>query len=63
MTAEDYLDALNRAACEGVDLPIEDTAPPPTPWDPDLEHVFSSRRLVVHEERLIADLLQPPTAS
>ncbi len=61
MTAADYRAALAAADASGVLLPLDDTAPPPTPWDPELADVFAAERRIVHEERLIAELIATPT--
>lgn len=57
MTAGDYLDALEGARAAGVRLPIDPTPCGPTPWDPDLQDVFNEHRLVVHEERLLQQIV------
>lgn len=57
MSARHYRDALAAAAAAGVDLPHDPTPVPPTPWDPDLAVVFEQRRLVVHEERVMDEVL------
>ncbi len=58
MSAQDYLSALAAAKADGVVLP-EDAAPaPPTPWDAELSDTFALHRLVVHEERVMDQILQ-----
>lgn len=57
MDATDYLAAIEAAESSGVALPTDTTGPPVTPWDPVLKSVFAERRLVVHEERLLEQLL------
>ncbi|WP_162941728.1 TIGR02679 family protein [Desertimonas flava] len=57
MGADDYRSAVEAAAADGVDLPVEDRPVPPTPWDPPLRDELASRGLIVHEERLIDTLL------
>ena len=57
MDADDYLAALDAADSEGVDLPVNDTPAPPTPWHPVLRAVFDRERRIVHEERLLATLI------
>jgi len=61
MTASDYLAALGEAARAGVRLPADSRASPPTPWDPELQEAFDHHRFIVHEERLIAALLDAST--
>jgi uncharacterized protein (TIGR02679 family) len=57
MTAEDYRAALAVASASGLELP-HDTAPiPPTPWDAALASAFAKSRRVVHEERVMDDVL------
>jgi hypothetical protein len=41
----------------GVSLPIDVAVAGPTPWDPTLQAAFNSERRIVHEERLLPDLL------
>jgi uncharacterized protein (TIGR02679 family) len=57
MTSTDYVAAVAAADAQGVELPLDATLPPPTPWDATLHDAFASARRVVHEERLIEDLL------
>lgn len=57
MTAADYAAAVSTADDEGITLPVDADPPPPTPWDPELATAFGELRLVVHEERLLPDLL------
>lgn len=58
MDAEDYLTALRRAHADGVDLGLDAGSAGPTPWDPALERAFDDRRLVVHEEFVVDDVLR-----
>ncbi len=58
MTAGDYRAALADADAQGVDLPVESRRPGSTPWDPSLHAVFDHERRIVHEERLLPDLLR-----
>jgi uncharacterized protein (TIGR02679 family) len=58
MDAPDYISALDAARDAGVDLPIDATPAPTTPWDPSLQRVFDEHRRVVHEERLLPGLLR-----
>ena len=57
MDRDSYVDALDVAEAEGAQLPRDDHRSPPTPWDPELQVIFDSYRLIVHEERLIPSLL------
>ncbi len=57
MGTDDYLAALADADAHGVELPLDDRSPGVTPWDPDLRGVFDRERRIVHEERLLPDLL------
>ena len=59
MTHRDYLGIIERAKREGVPLsPQSDPRPcPPVPWDPALRRVYQSRRLAVHQELLLDDIL------
>lgn len=57
MAARDYLAALAVAATDGVDLPPDLAPVPPTPWDPELGVVFARHRRVVHQERVMDDVL------
>lgn len=57
MTADDYQAALAAAEASGVVLPVEPAAPGPTPWDSELRDLFDAERRVVHEERVLDDLL------
>jgi uncharacterized protein (TIGR02679 family) len=57
MTADDYEAALVDAERDGVDLPIDDAPVPSTLWHPALQRAFEKSRRVVHEERLLDQLL------
>lgn len=57
MGEADYLAALEEADRAGVELPLDPAAPGPTPWDPSLRDAFDHHRRVVHEERLLPELL------
>ncbi|MBV8995675.1 MAG: DUF2399 domain-containing protein [Pseudonocardiales bacterium] len=57
MSARHYRDALAAAAAVGVDLPRDLAPAPATPWDPDLANLFEDRRLVVHQERVMDEVL------
>jgi len=57
MGTADYHAALAAAGADGVELPVDPAAAPPTPWDPALQATFDQHRLVVHEERLLPVLL------
>lgn len=58
MNSVDYLAALAEADDQGVDLPLDEHGPVVTPWDPSLQAVFDHERRIVHEERLLPDLLR-----
>lgn len=62
MTAGAYLTALAAAAEDGVPLPHDPAPVPPTPWDPDLAVAFAAHRLVVHEERVMDEVLDAHAA-
>jgi uncharacterized protein (TIGR02679 family) len=62
MTATDYLAALAAAVAEGVVLPPDVSVVPATGWDPDLAAAFAAHRLVVHEERVMDDVLDAHAA-
>jgi uncharacterized protein (TIGR02679 family) len=57
MSAEDYLSALAEASAAGVELPRDSAAAPRTPWDPALAIAFDEHRAVVHQERVMDDVL------
>ena len=57
MDAQDYQDAIGRAERGSVRLDRDTKGCGPTPWDPALEQVFDARRLVVHEEFVLDDVL------
>lgn len=61
MGAADYSTAVAAAERDGVALPVDAAAAPPTPWDPALQAAFDERHLVVHEERLLDELLRGPS--
>ena len=58
MDAAQYRAAVEAAAAAGVQLPIEDRLPGPTPWDPSLQHAMQETARIVHEERLLDDILE-----
>jgi uncharacterized protein (TIGR02679 family) len=60
MSAGDYRAAV--AAAGDVDLPRDPRPAPPTPWDPDLAVAFDDRRLVVHQERVMDEVLRAHAA-
>jgi uncharacterized protein (TIGR02679 family) len=60
MDASSYLAALGDADRAGAPLPTDEHRSPPTPWDPPLQAAFDLHRRVIHEERLLASLLEPP---
>lgn len=57
MGVEHYERAVARAFTDGIALPFDDADPGPTPWDEKLRDVFRATGRVVHEERLLDDLL------
>jgi uncharacterized protein (TIGR02679 family) len=57
MAVVDYLDAINASAADGVELPTDPADAGPTPWAPALAEVFNECHVVVHEERVLDDLL------
>ncbi len=57
MGARDYRDAVTRAENGGTRLERDTKNCGPTPWDPTLEEEFNTRRLIVHEEFLLDEVL------
>lgn len=57
MSARHYRDAVAAAAAAGVDLPRDPAPAPATAWDPDLAILFEDRRFVVHQERVMDEVL------
>lgn len=57
MSVRHYRYAVAVAAAAGVDLPRDPAPAPATPWDPDLAIVFEDRRFVVHQERVMDEVL------
>ena len=57
MDADDYRAAVRRAEQAGVPLERDSRECGATPWDPALEPAFNARRLIVHEEFLLDDVL------
>lgn len=57
MSVRHYCDAVAAAAAAGVDLPRDPAPAPATPWGPDLAIVFEDRRFVVHQERVMDEVL------
>ena len=58
MDSARYRAAVDSAAADGVDLPIETRTAGVTPWDPSLQDAVNAVRRIVHEERLLDDLLE-----
>lgn len=58
MDVEHYERSVAEALAAGVDLPLDDADPGPTPWDEPLRKVFRSSGRVVHQERLLDELLE-----
>lgn len=61
MDAKDYECAVADAFAAGVELPLDDADPGPTPWDFHLREIFRAFGRVVHEERLLEELLEYPS--
>lgn len=57
MGVADYLTALAAADAEGAVLPTETDTCGPTPWDAPLREVFDRERRIVHQERLLGELI------
>jgi uncharacterized protein (TIGR02679 family) len=57
MTEADYRAAVEQAEREGVALPPETRPCGLTPWDPGLAQAMNELASIVHEERLLDDLL------
>lgn len=57
MDAAHYRSAVDVAASEAVELPVEYRVPGPTPWDPPLAATMIEIGRIVHEERLLDELL------
>lgn len=57
MTENDYRTAVNTALAQGVNLPLETRLPGSTPWDPSLAGAVTEIGRIVHEERLLDQLL------
>lgn len=57
MGVTDYLRAVKHAARVSIELPQDPNDCGPTPWDPDLEAAYASRRSIVHEELVVDELL------
>ena len=53
----DYERAVGSAVAAEVDLPMDRADPGSTPWDEPLREVFRTSMRVVHEERLLDELL------
>ena len=60
MTSDDYTTAVEQAREAGVDLPTSERPAGSTPWDRSLQETFNATRSVVHEERLLDELLSSP---
>ena len=58
MAASDYRSAIQTATEGGVRLEQDLKKCGPTPWDPPLEQMFDNRRLMVHEEFVLDDVLR-----
>ena len=64
MDATDYQEAVSRAERDGVQLDHDSKGCGPTPWNPALEELFGTRRLIVHEEFVLDRVFDgfPPSA-
>ena len=60
MNESDYLQALAVADVDGAQLPIDMQPAGATPWDPALQVAFERERRIVHEVRLLPDLIRAP---
>lgn len=58
MTSVHYGNAVEQARRTGVDLPVADRPAGRTSWDPTLQDAFNATRSIVHEERLLDELLE-----
>lgn len=58
MDAAHYRAAVEAASADGIDLPSEHRAAGATPWDPSLQRAIGEIGKIVHEERLLDDLLR-----
>lgn len=63
MDTTSYQRAVAAAEAELVELPIDRSDPGPTPWDLPLREVFRVSGRVVHEERLLDELLADPSGA
>ena len=57
MDVASYRAAVEAAVAAGVELPVETRPVGPTPWDPALRDAVAEVGCIVHEERLLDDLL------
>lgn len=57
MAASDYRRAMCTADEGGVHLESDTKACGPTPWDPPLETAFNSSRRIIHQEFVLAEVL------
>ncbi len=57
MSAENYINALEKASRLKLTLPLEDSAYGDTPWDNELQTQLTKHKLVIHEELLIDEIL------
>lgn len=58
MSASDYLAAVEEAGRKALALPRDRGPVPATPWDTELAVAFSTHQLVVHEERVMDEVLR-----
>jgi uncharacterized protein (TIGR02679 family) len=58
MDTDNYKSAVAAALADGVELPAETRPVGSTPWDPSLQVALTETGRIVHEERLLNDLLE-----
>ena len=61
MTVHHYRAALVEAEHEGVSLPLDPTAAPPTPWDPPLQQAFDAAGVTYNITNAQGDPVQQAT--
>jgi hypothetical protein len=57
MYAPDYHDALAETSAAGVEPTRDPASAPLTPWDPALASAFDEHHAIVHEERVMDEVL------
>lgn len=58
MGAADYLQALEFAADNALQLPCDTSETGSTPWDPELQYEMNIKKSIVHEELLLDNILR-----